>query len=340
MPREHDKPPAVAGSHVASIAPECPRCGYRLTGIVQAWSESCPMSGTCSECGLEFAWRDVLNPGFTQPRWCIEFGEARINPARVWRTLTMMLRPWRFWRELQMWHEPRWLRFAALIPAVALLLYLVFAFSVGMGTWYWARMSAAVGARPGAPWLDGLKAALAPWVNVTTGTVFGPMPATLLRDYEWNRITDAGWGAIRGSADYFGAGDGRDIIPRRSFDLLCTLVVAPIGFVLLPASRRLAKVRWRHVVRIALYGSLLCLIPIAFDIYDQMLRIRINWTNEVSLVMALGMGLMALCWWAAAAREYLRMPHAWWVGLYVVAFAYLLQWLIWQVIDLSIVLLR
>ena len=319
--------------------PECPRCGYGLTGPVAAWRDSCPLEGTCSECGLQFAWRDVLNPGFTLPRWCIEFGSAATIPLRTLRTFTHMLRPWRFWRELQMWHEPHWLRFAALVPVLILLLYLTFAVSLGMGTWEWARRSASIGARSDPPWFDGVMAALAPWAYVT-GTVYGPMPATLLRNYEWNRIVDAGWGALRGSADYFGAGDSRDIIPRRSFDVLCTLLAAPIGFVLLPASRRIAKVRWRHVMRIAMYGSLLCLIPIAFDIYDQMQSIRRNWTNEASMVMALATGIMAVCWWAAATREYLRMPHAWAVGLYVVCFAYLLQWLAWQVIDLSIVLVQ
>ena len=52
-------------------APGCPRFGYHLSAPTLGWGESCPLGGRCSECGLEFGWRDVLGPD-AMPWWWIE----------------------------------------------------------------------------------------------------------------------------------------------------------------------------------------------------------------------------------------------------------------------------
>ena len=48
----------------------CPRCGYDLAGVVESWNHaeslSCPLNGTCSECGLGFEWADVFRSKDTE----------------------------------------------------------------------------------------------------------------------------------------------------------------------------------------------------------------------------------------------------------------------------------
>lgn len=49
--KHHDERPAV-----------CPRCGYDLHGTIDTWTDACPLTGVCSECGLEFIWSEILCP--------------------------------------------------------------------------------------------------------------------------------------------------------------------------------------------------------------------------------------------------------------------------------------
>src|SRR5688500_9379942 len=87
----------------------CPRCGYDQRGVIAAWSGECPLHGTCAECGLEFAWAELLNPKLFVPDWCVESqkGLAAL-PVRAVRTLTRTITPWRMWREIRMTHPVRW----------------------------------------------------------------------------------------------------------------------------------------------------------------------------------------------------------------------------------------
>lgn len=61
---------------------QCPRCAYDLAGVITSWRESCPLRGTCSECGLEFAWRDIFDDRLSGPPWSFEHG-----PRWSWRRL-------------------------------------------------------------------------------------------------------------------------------------------------------------------------------------------------------------------------------------------------------------
>lgn len=81
--------------------PVCPRCGYELGAHVAAWGSECPMSGTCPECGLEFAWRDVLDPRRLFPKWFVETPSGRTS-AQLAGTVWRVLRPWSFWRRISM----------------------------------------------------------------------------------------------------------------------------------------------------------------------------------------------------------------------------------------------
>ncbi len=222
------------------------------------------MDGRCSECGLDFHWRDVLSPRFSMPGWCVEYGPLSGVPLRLCRTMRTMINPFRFWRELQMHHDPGWSRMPALLAAIIIAGYLAFAVSCGIATWYWANRSAAIANRTSLAWLDGLQAAIMPWADVTN-TIRGPMPASVRSVFKWNRIAYDGWHEVRFSVDSIWGSDHRRIIPHRSFECICTLLACPVGFLLLPISRRLAKVRWSHIARISMYGMMLSIFVIWLD---------------------------------------------------------------------------
>lgn len=74
----------------------CPRCGYDLSGAADGWRETCPLRGTCSECGLGFDWGRMFGPEGLAPRWSFEHGERTWGRllGTVWRGVL----PWMLWR--------------------------------------------------------------------------------------------------------------------------------------------------------------------------------------------------------------------------------------------------
>jgi hypothetical protein len=86
------------------------------------------MRGACSECGLDFDWAELLSDRVRTPNWCVEFARHWwLIPWRTAATVVVTLWPWRFWRLLQMHHEPRWGRIIAYFAMLLLTLYLLFA---------------------------------------------------------------------------------------------------------------------------------------------------------------------------------------------------------------------
>lgn len=74
------------------------------------------MEGVCSECGLEFSWRDVCNPAYQRSTSTFEHARRRQTRSLL-VTVALLHAPWRLWRRLLMvhWVVPRRLAlFAAL----------------------------------------------------------------------------------------------------------------------------------------------------------------------------------------------------------------------------------
>ncbi|GDY00405.1 hypothetical protein LBMAG48_28080 [Phycisphaerae bacterium] len=124
-------------------APECPRCGYDLAGQIAAWhpngdsldGANCPTQSTCSECGLTFEWRALLNPTISGPTWFLETTRHKyLRATRV--TWLQALRPWTFWRTISLELRPRPRRILlslALLLATFFLLHAVIGFSGRVG---------------------------------------------------------------------------------------------------------------------------------------------------------------------------------------------------------------
>ncbi len=104
----------------------CPRCDYDLAGAVSSWSDSCPVRGTCSECGLEFAWSDIINERLTGPRWSYEHGKL-LSVGRLISTMARVVLvpgPWRALR-LELVIMPR--RLMVVFAGSVVLLHLMLA---------------------------------------------------------------------------------------------------------------------------------------------------------------------------------------------------------------------
>jgi len=90
------------------IPPACPRCGYDQSGEIARWHAECPLRGICSECGVDFAWKDILSPDRSLcPGFFEHATTIRTCFSWAWRTLTWAVLPWRFWSRVGMHHQVR-----------------------------------------------------------------------------------------------------------------------------------------------------------------------------------------------------------------------------------------
>lgn len=246
-----------------------------------------------------------------------------------------MMRPWRFWSELQMFHPVRWGRITLVLLALLLALYAVFALSAAVGAYRVVSVQAARGAKIEQPaWLAAVRCAIVPWQRYQAPS------ATTSASYRYEfRMPMAGWRAVRfGTREQWLPPDDEAVIPERAFAICLSIVLAPVGFILLPLSRRVAKVRWRHILRIGLYSVALTMLPIGIDCYAQVAGVPRRAIGEITLAMTLLAAMALLTWWACATSRYLRIAHGWGVGAFVVGFAYLAQRGLLEALDLVRVL--
>jgi len=194
----------------------CPRCGYDLSGAVAAWGDSCPLTGVCSECGLELWWGDVLNPSLTVPKWSFEHSMRR-RARRLMATWLAGLRPWRFWRDLRMEHEIRPWRLLVFALTLSLLVHLGYSVEHGWRT----------------------------YVAVTGAGGF-PEPLTLLRSAAWP------YGVYFDRWRWFTVWPSTGPIELAA---LALVVGAPLAMLALPDTFKLARVRRVHILRGAVYSA-------------------------------------------------------------------------------------
>ncbi len=292
-------------------AAACPRCGYDLRGAVAGWAECCPLAGTCTECGLELEWGLLLNPALQCPRWCVEYSNGAWGlPRRAARTLVRSFRPWSFWRALRMTDEIRWRRLAGYVAVLAVGLYAAFTVAhtvlaygvVGGVSWKLYTSTGTIGPVT-VGWYDCILAGLTPLsgsaIGGATESSFG-----IVTSY-WNTVLVLG--AVLGAGHW-----------------MCAA-----GFVALPLSLRMARVRFAHVHRIALYGMALLLPPILLRLAGIALSHQTSLgitaagdlLNDAADWCAWAVIPAEIAWWSVATGCYLRMPHAWAVGAAVVTMA-------------------
>jgi hypothetical protein len=280
-----------------TATPACPRCGYDQSGAIAAWERSeppaCPLEGVCSECGLEFAWRDVLNPRFHDLARFFERARNRLVAA-FFTTWLRALRPRRFWSWIRMEHPTRAGRMA-LVVAIGVALVAAIA----------AAFVAAI-----TPWLELMARFLPPRYYQTTGW----------SDIFWNS-------RLVGGDLYFtkrGNGDPAPWVVIAVGAALCM----PLAFVLLPVTLRRARVRRGHIVRVWAYGLIwlplvLAAPALVFALVPMgvMLDVRLHgagyWCRGLGVWLYRFSSLPGLAcaaawiflWWKAAAGRYMRLPR-------------------------------
>lgn len=261
--------------------------------------EACPVDGVCSECGLAFAWVDVLRPDHRRLRGFVEdeAGAIRVFVA-AWRTWWWTLLPGRFWRRVRLERPVRTRRLA---------LWLLLAY----GTWHVVSAAAAC-AGMGVGWWHG---AVFPRGSHFFNACFAPF---LTYDYSSG---GAWWGGGRRG----GLGVMVGINPA-VWALLGASACMPLVLTALPFTRARAKVRVAQVLRGGVYGLawlvLLSLVNVAFDAVHAaymaggplprrggLLASVLAWLNTVEwrLWWVWGMVLMAWLmrwWWVTLARGY------------------------------------
>jgi hypothetical protein len=146
-----------------------------------------------------------------------------------------------------------------------------------------------------------LEAVFLPWSGSSSGTTTGPsgvMPYCPPRDL---RATLA----LLGSPTILLS----DPLTRTATSLglalwLCTLM--PVSFLLLPVSRRHARVRREHLVRVAVYG----LFAPAAAMLAAFVLVGLGAVDLAHRLLRYGVVPMLVVWWTAAIHRYLRMPHS------------------------------
>ena len=362
----------------------CPRCGYELRGIVDSWTESCPLLGVCSECGLEFKWSEVFCPDKYEPVWCVEFRTAGWLPRSALKTLMMSFRPWRFWRELKMSHEIHWRRICSYLALLALpwmLLYVIEQGAVAARVWYYVNQQVAIyvnqqvaiSAQQTASNLaqyrqyvadaessgnyseyelqrlrDSFQQALAtsrqvPAVNQSLSQAIFEAVFNPLGNFSSGFITYG-----RGSQPYpgpselhsyfalsFSPNTGVTSISTIDLEMLIGPLILilpqfigiPLGFLLLPVSRRRAKVQWHHIGRVTIHSLALPIVIVypasimvaAVTFVPSLMRYDL----EVCVLINITLWMTLLVWWIFAIRNFLKIPHAWFVTP-VLAFLFIL----------------
>lgn len=292
------------------VSASCPRCGYDLRGVMSTWQTACPVTGVCTECGLDFAWAELLNRALVPPAWHVEspLGQHRF-PRRVVGTLwRSIVRPYRHWRSLKMSHHVCWASITGYLLTLVFLVYLCTAAATALVVMGEAR-------RAQTPFEEQLKVAILAFLWPVTPeslAITPPAPVSWWqpRGRAWTTAPLMHFSRIGTSV---GLGAGTAIIQ---------FLVIALVFLALPITRRRCKVRMEHVWRIAALGVAIwapALMLFAFTEPASMLSTP--WPRAGSLTDLLIKGgtvltsALSFLWWVLAVRWYLRMTHAFWVAI-------------------------
>lgn len=292
----HARNPAAPRRYTRAVIPPritCPRCAYDLSGSVAAWVDSCPVRGTCPECGLTYRWAHVFNPDLLRLPRFVEHAKGFRQFAR-WALLTWLwaLLPWVFWSRVELHHRTRpwvmaaWLLFIALacrVPKAALEYF--------------------YGAATG-------------WVSLNDWSLLNPLTVPVI--------------SIRGSFARLPKIDPMwDAWPSSACWLLTFVALFPVLLLLMPISMSRATIRPAHVLRATIFSAawplLYLLQELAFDIvffvhleltppaqlvnawrfYPTLEPIR-EWTFQIIVVGGVAWGML---WWLLALVKGWKLRH-------------------------------
>lgn len=269
-------------------SPLCPRCAYDLSGEITRWGRECPLRGRCSECGLDFAWADILSDRLRPPGWSYEHARARwpLCMLRAWRVSANQPR---CWRELRLEHRvvPRRLVLSLLLVAAILWIGLGVSSSLMLASWtrnWWG------------------------WRATTGGVAAAPTSPPSLVEIAWMEHKDVLFMplVVRG-ASVLGVHRG-PLIGAWMISLAVATVAMPLSFLLLPQTFRRTRVRRSHLLRAAAYTTV---APATLVLVGA--GALAWWADERFFAFAWALTLLGVFWllgaWRRIARDYLRLPQ-------------------------------
>lgn len=265
--------------------PICPKCGYDQTGEVATWGTQCPTRGICTECGLVFNWSYVMRPELGQVPWYVE--HARGLRSFVWRSLRTpfhLILPHRFWKQLDPAKPVSIVRLVLWVILALFIVHTLVAIPNGYNAWIrsswnWSRVTFQQyqqmhGNYAYAEMLfDGY---FYPYLDAI------PRPWSQQSSHKWTLDIRRGW--------HFRVGHSQSPhIVSAGMLLLWSIVLLAI-----PHTRRLSKLRARHVVR----AIILSIFMIAMS-YELTHLIRtmyeLDWIPRAAFPVLDGLPVM-FCW--------------------------------------------
>jgi len=287
------------------LEPECPRCAYDLNGEVSRWIESCPLEGTCPECGLTFQWRSIVSEKHRRPP---DFFETATN--RFARALLMTVwnarNPFRFWRWVRMEYPIAWGRIARVVLLTVVALHGIF-----VSIAFVARVLLL-------PMNNG-------WLRLNAGA---PDVTVFFVAWPFHSPARNFWGSPRFHFDFDHAWLAVATV---------SMIVMPFAFALAPTTLGKARVRPRHLFRIAAYSFIwlpvvwACFTFTTLALENLYAHLYLNtslptlgrfiaatleavhsWTARRGHISLATLALLwPLIWWGCACTRYLRLPRGW-----------------------------
>lgn len=288
------------------VVPECPRCGYDQSGVMQAWKNTqCPVHGTCSECGLEFLWRDLLNPAYSRHTELFEHTRTRLA-RKFLRTFLLNFNPFRIWSQIEMHHRVRPKRIAVFVLG-------------SLALWYIAVSLSAFAAYG----LTYLLEFNQPWPT------FHSFGVVSTEAFIWPHLAHR---TIWYDFDIW-------IVASAQFLIALISLAMFACFVLLPQTRNRYRVRWRHLFRIAAYS--LCIFPVFWSVWVVLyclesvligMVMHIDNTSSLFWITTLFGLIWVMLYWGAACHCYLKIPNPYFVSFLLTVRATIISGTIWAIV--------
>lgn len=296
----------MSGAPESSTAADCPRCGYDLSGVIGSWTDSCPLTSRCSECGFDVDWPEVLSPRLSAPAWSFEHGGGGAF-TRLRRAWARALNPARLWSELRVSHP---IRIDRLVVFCLLVLLGVQVVTVAFCSFGWGI----VGAR-------GISRT--PWSG--------------LADFESLAMMRFGFFVALPYVPkiIFGAAPGLTFATSSFWLVMLPVLFVPAGFLVLRSSFRTCRVRSVHLLRGLVYSMVPLPIIVAFPLganvlFTHLYTARWGWRPNVGQEWywlhhagwVLQAVWLAVAWWFFS-RRYLKIAHPIWVVSAMLVMAWL-----------------
>lgn len=261
----------------------CPRCGYDQRGVVASWTSCCPLNGVCSECGLEYSWRLLLNPELSIPWWSFEHA-AHHRTGALLRTAARCFRPGRLYSVITLFAPIHAARLLIMVMIVAVFGHMVVSLTAAAVAW--ARFPV--------------------WGSMTSGPFVSlPQP--------WNEVANSAVWPYQ-SARLIGS---MLFDPIMSVPILWALFT-PLPFIVLGTTFKTARVRRAHLLRGLCYSLGPVMLSVILGVMVRALVGLPTWVwsfgawQTVKLLLLWytipAAAMLARHWWVFVHR-YLRLPH-------------------------------